>query len=125
VHGQLPAAPAAVGEVRARLAQTLAEAKIEQSRRSDALLLVSELVTNAIVHGSQQGDELELVWRLEHDRLAVAVLDSARRPAVPTALSPNEERSDGRGLRLVDQLAERWGERIVGGRREVSFQLQL
>jgi anti-sigma regulatory factor (Ser/Thr protein kinase) len=125
VHGQLPAAPATVGEVRARLAQTLAEAEIEESRRSDALLLVSELVTNAIVHGSQPGDQLELVWRLERDRLAVAVRDCARRPAAPTALSPNEERPRGRGLRIVDQLAERWGERIVGGRREVSFQLQL
>jgi hypothetical protein len=40
------------------------------------------------------------------------------------ALSPDERRSAGRGLQIVEQLAD-WSERVVDGRREVRAELVL
>jgi hypothetical protein len=40
------------------------------------------------------------------------------------ALSPDERRSAGRGLQIVEQFAD-WSERVVDGRREVRAELVL
>jgi anti-sigma regulatory factor (Ser/Thr protein kinase) len=121
----LAARPSAVGEARRHLRHTLELAGLPQVKQHDALLLVSELVSNALKHGSREDDPIELVWRLERDTLQVAVLDAARAASALVALTPSEERPEGRGLRIVDQLADWWGERITGGRREVAFRLRL
>ena len=120
----LRAEPEVVRYARDGLREALEEAAVARSRREEALLLCSELVTNAIQHGSGWDDEVEVAWSIANGALRVAVVDAAR-GAVPVVLTPSEERSRGRGLRLVDQLADSWGERIVGGRREVAFHLQL
>jgi anti-sigma regulatory factor (Ser/Thr protein kinase) len=121
----IPANASAVPQARRHLRDTLERAGIEPRRQQDALLLLSELVGNAIRHGSREGDPIELVWTIERDTLRVAVLDCARAASVPVALTPSEARAEGRGLRIVDQLADWWDERIVGGRREVAFRLGL
>lgn len=71
-----------------------------------AVLLVSELVTNAIVHGR---GPLELRARVGGDALRVEVHDAdpGRLPALTADLDPTDVR--GRGLHLVDILADRWG----------------
>jgi two-component sensor histidine kinase len=98
---------------------------VPEARQPDALLLFSELISNALQHGSSEGDQVDVAWTLRGDLLEVAVLDCARAATAPTSLTPSEERPAGRGLQIVDRLAEWWGDRIVGGRREVAFRLRL
>jgi len=86
---------------------------------------MSELITNAIQHGSGADDEIEVRWSLSGGKLRLWVSDAARGRGTPVALTPDEERARGRGLRIVDQLAHSWGEQIVGGRREVMIELHV
>ncbi|MEU6240896.1 SpoIIE family protein phosphatase [Streptomyces sp. NPDC047024] len=76
----------------------------------DAMAVVSELVTNAVVHA---GTEVEIAWRLEATgAFTVEVHDQhpARAPRDPSDTdAPPEMPEHGRGLRLVATLAETWG----------------
>ncbi|WP_371673797.1 ATP-binding protein [Streptomyces sp. NBC_00289] len=69
-----------------------------------AELLVSELVTNAIRHGTGS-PVLRLTWNGRTLRIAVSDL-SARRPRPRTADSAEP---GGFGVRIVEQLTQRWG----------------
>lgn len=69
----------------------------------DVTLIVSELVTNAHVHARSPA-QLVLTW---DDRwLQVSVHDASGR--LPVAMPPSEERPGGRGMALVDALADAW-----------------
>lgn len=72
----------------------------------DTQLLISELVTNALQHGTHDRIVFRLV--IGTDALVVEVDDGSpgRRPTVRTADSDAE---NGRGLVLVDALATSWG----------------
>ncbi|MGW7288492.1 ATP-binding protein [Streptomyces sp. NPDC054847] len=76
------------------------------ARADDITLCVSELATNALVHGVPPGRGYLLRLRLSEDgTLRVEVHDSGGgRPGVRT---PDGE--SGRGLLLVAALADRWG----------------
>ena len=73
-----------------------------------AVLLVSELVTNAILHGEPP---VELRVGVPPGLLRVEVHDGDREAPVPMPqeLGPSRERMGGRGLRLVEALSSRWG----------------
>ena len=75
-------------------------------------LVVGELAANAVQHGRVPGREFGL--RLVLDRAArvlrVEVADAASAKRLPTAApSSSPDGESGRGLLLVDVLAERWG----------------
>lgn len=123
-HVSLPAEPVSVGQARALLESVLDEAGIEQGRRSPALLIASELVTNAISHGSGPGDQIGVDYRLARSKLSITVTDPARSRSSPHSLTANETREAGRGLNVVERFAE-WTDRIVDGRREVRADLIL
>jgi anti-sigma regulatory factor (Ser/Thr protein kinase) len=78
----------------------------------DAELLASELATNAVQH-SASGHGGSFVVAISHapGRVRVTVTDggSATCPAVHVAGSADELELSGRGLLLVDVLADRWG----------------
>ncbi|MFF7458074.1 ATP-binding protein [Kitasatospora sp. NPDC008115] len=81
-----------------------------------ALLIVAELAANASIHGRVPGRGFELALSLTTVRrsrtsvLRIEVSDCRgdRQPALPAAGCPTESCS-GRGLTLVDALADRWG----------------
>jgi anti-sigma regulatory factor (Ser/Thr protein kinase) len=75
----------------------------------DACLLLSELVGNSLLHG---GESAAVAWRLHGDRLRIAVADGAAL-GLPV-LQQNCAREGGRGLLLIDQLAESWGVQPLG-----------
>ena len=75
----------------------------------DGTLLVSELVTNAVVHA---GTAVELVCRLDpaESTLVLEVTDHHPARALRADGDPGPERGDrGRGLHLVAALADTWG----------------
>ncbi|GGY24466.1 SpoIIE family protein phosphatase [Streptomyces djakartensis] len=79
------------------------------------LLVVSELVTNALVH-TQGAVRLDLT--LAADRLRVTVSDSSpRAPAKPVVV--DWESTGGRGLFLVEAMSSAWGSVPVGGGKQV------
>jgi anti-sigma regulatory factor (Ser/Thr protein kinase) len=84
-----------------------------------AVLLTNELVTNAIVHART---EVTLVLRFEEPLITVEVHDESDQ--APHLLSPDRSAEHGRGLALVDQLADRWGVRAKDeGGKVVWFDL--
>ncbi|MFD8448982.1 MULTISPECIES: ATP-binding protein [Streptomyces] len=101
----------------ARLARHLALYRLDAwgvpygSAVSDtAALLVAELAANAVTHGRVPGRDIEVLLRLDAYTLRIDVSDSRgeRRPDAPgSPVTPDAEH--GRGLLLVDALADRWG----------------
>lgn len=85
-----------------------------------ATLLTSEVVTNAVVH-ARTGFRLHL--HVAPKLIRVEVDDEGMGAAVLTYAGDDEVR--GRGLYIVDTLADRWGdEHRPGGRHRVWFELQ-
>ncbi|MER6298042.1 ATP-binding protein [Kitasatospora sp. NPDC001539] len=70
----------------------------------DVLLIVSELVTNALRH---TGERPLLVLRAQDGRVRVDVRDGD--PRLPVRRLPEPGEPGGRGLRLVSALADRYG----------------
>ncbi len=71
----------------------------------DALVVVSELVTNAVLHGRP-----EIILRLRRypPGIGIGVQDGGeQRPQLPSS-EPGVHDPAGRGMRIVDALADRW-----------------
>ncbi len=86
-----------------------------------ALLVVSELVTNAIAH--TQG-EVQLDLTLAGDRLRIAVNDASPRTPVKPA-SVDWEATGGRGLLLVEAMSSSWGSVPLSGGKQVWSEISL
>ncbi|SEO15271.1 ATP-binding protein [Actinacidiphila rubida] len=101
---------------RKHTAEVLKDWRVGDAVTEDALLIASELLSNAVQHatkplrppgGSPCSAECSLLLRLTGRDLTVAVWDGDSRPPVPGLASSDAER--GRGLFLVDALSEAWG----------------
>ena len=86
----------------------------------DAALLVSELVSNVVDH--VQGEAvLTLELALAGDWLRISVADgSSIRPVVRQLQG---DRPRGRGLQLVEAIADRWGAEDHHGGKRIWFEL--
>ncbi|WP_141581785.1 ATP-binding protein [Actinomadura sp. WMMA1423] len=75
-----------------------------------ARTVVSELATNAIKHGSREGDQV--IVRAFRREDGAAVIEAWDRSTALPAVGPVDLAAEsGRGLRLVEALARRWGTR--------------
>jgi anti-sigma regulatory factor (Ser/Thr protein kinase) len=75
-----------------------------------ARLLVSELVTNSIVHGVRDGNGwIDVVIERRPGLLRIEVVDPASAGARPVLRRVDPESTSGWGLHLVDRLATAWG----------------
>jgi anti-sigma regulatory factor (Ser/Thr protein kinase) len=103
----LPSGVHAAGAARRAIAQNAST--LPPSLQDDLSLLVTELVSNAVLHGGAADDgAVQVEFRRQADRIRVEVVDPGTAfdpPASPT----NGDSSGGWGLFLVDQIAERWG----------------
>ncbi|RZU24237.1 SpoIIE family protein phosphatase [Streptomyces sp. BK239] len=92
----------------------------------DAVVLTSELVTNAVVHAGTHADVLCL--RTE-DGIRVEVSDRYPEREIPLQGSPatmgSPDREGGRGLQLCAAIAGRWGVDYTPTHKQVWFQLDL
>jgi anti-sigma regulatory factor (Ser/Thr protein kinase) len=84
-----------------------------------AALLVTELVTNAVLH-TRSGPEVTA--RLAGQRLRVEVADDSPTPPVRHRYSPRA--GTGRGMILVGELASAWGSEPAGAGKVVWFELE-
>lgn len=71
------------------------------------VLAVSELVANAVLHADATPGDIELRLEARDGTLHIEVEDGDPRP--PVVGPAVAERDRGRGLLIVDRLAERWG----------------
>ena len=100
----LPYGPEGAGLARQAMARAAVLWRLDRNMTETALLLVSELATNAIRHGTPP---IRLSLRLDRDRLRVEVTDSS--PSLPELVQAGPDQVTGRGLQIVQLLAARWG----------------
>jgi anti-sigma regulatory factor (Ser/Thr protein kinase) len=74
----------------------------------DIEAVISELVSNAVMHAGARTFGLELL-RLTGDPGAVAVAVTDPSPLPPVKRAPATDAEHGRGLLVVDALSARWG----------------
>jgi anti-sigma regulatory factor (Ser/Thr protein kinase) len=91
----------------------------------DAMLLASELFTNSLRHSSSglPGETVTVTVTAGAGAVRVEVADRSG-PGVPELRPAGADAEDGRGLGIVERLAERWGWRQRGGRTVTWFVIQ-
>ncbi|WP_331752822.1 ATP-binding protein (plasmid) [Streptomyces sp. NBC_00637] len=77
------------------------------ARADDVRLCVSELATNAVLHGTAPGRGFLLRINADDDEVRVEVHDS--RDQQPRARAASSTDTSGRGLVLVDAISDGWG----------------
>ncbi len=118
--------------VKRQLASTPASAGIARRFANDVLtdwgvieladqvsLCVSELVTNALIHTAT---DVELVLRLSTSAVRVEVVDQSDRLPIVRDRSQDGD-TTGRGLTIVEAMADSWGIDTTNGGKSVWFQL--
>jgi anti-sigma regulatory factor (Ser/Thr protein kinase) len=107
----VPCAPASVALARRALSDELRAAGVFDSAVRDAVLVISELLSNAILHAYPlPGERLQVAWAVDGTEVEVAVSDGGS-ATVPHAEHPLPSSVSGRGLTIVEHLCLTWGVR--------------
>ncbi|MEU4168080.1 ATP-binding protein [Streptomyces sp. NPDC026665] len=113
----VPHGPAGVGKARHRMRDQLRSGGVAETVIDDAVLILSELLSNACRHGRPLGDALaddgtvRAAWRVDAaGRLTVEVTDGGG-PTRPAPATPSVTARGGRGLNIITALAKDWGVR--------------
>ncbi len=113
----VPHGPAGVGKARHRMRAQLRSGGVSESVIDDAVLILSELLSNACKHGRPLGDapagdgDVRAAWRVDtRGRLVVEVTDGGG-PTRPAPATPSVTAHGGRGLNIITALADDWGVR--------------
>jgi PAS domain S-box-containing protein len=149
-----PAQPIMVSEARRMASDAFADWQVTEERAELACLLVSEVVTNVVLHAATAGvprrelvldgpplpfdeswdvpgfeDEIagdkEFTLRLRRGDESIWVEVFDQDLRLPRIRSAGENDEGGRGLYLVDQLARRWGSRPTREGKAVWFEIPL
>jgi anti-sigma regulatory factor (Ser/Thr protein kinase) len=121
----LPYTPSSVGVARRRLLRDFAEAGVGDGVASDAGLVISELISNALRHATAlPGHTLKASWRLGRGSVEIAVTDGGG-STIPTVTEPVGWAVGGRGLGIVERLSLHWGVYEDDGETTVWAELPL
>ena len=112
-------APEAPAQARQIIADELA-ARVPDAVLDDVKLMVSELVTNGVVHGSTEPGVPVMLDLLVNGEIRCRVLDEGH----GFASRGHSDGYGGWGLQVVEQLADRWGMQCSPQRTEVWFERQ-
>jgi anti-sigma regulatory factor (Ser/Thr protein kinase) len=111
-HGcrvRLATGPAAAAEARRRVGDAIRSWQVPVDLDA-ALLLTSELVTNAVRHEAGQGPQaVVLAIACSRGRLRVDVHDTSRSLPTVAEVPADADAETGRGLLLVETLSDEWG----------------
>jgi len=121
LHGcqvRLAAKPAAVGQARCHVQAAICAWAVPVDE-AIAILLTSELVTNAVTH--QAGRTVTVAITCSPGQLRVDVHDTSR--ALPVLAPAPVDAETGRGLMLVDSLSDEWGSYRTPAGKAVYFTL--
>jgi anti-sigma regulatory factor (Ser/Thr protein kinase) len=120
VHVELPAVPQSAARARQLVENTLRAREVDAQIVETAVLLTSELITNAIMHTNH--GPLTLDVGNNGIRIRISVGDTSSE--LPSVAPLNEETEHGRGLWLVQILADHWGaQRHHSSGKSVWFEL--
>lgn len=103
----LPAHPASAAEARCRTRDWLHRHPVGRDAAEAALLIISELVANAVTHAG--GDLVRCELHLAEGLLRIEVTDHGPRYLQPEIRQPALDDLSGRGLLLVSTLSCAWG----------------
>ncbi|MFD9483895.1 ATP-binding protein [Streptomyces sp. NPDC059991] len=113
----VPHGPAGVGRARHRMREQLLGSGVSEPVVDDAVLVLSELLSNACRHGRPLGradvgdGDVRAAWRVDKaGRLTVEVTDGGG-PTRPIPATPSVTARGGRGLNIISALAQDWGVR--------------
>jgi PAS domain S-box-containing protein len=109
--------PTAVGEGRRFIRDVLRENRRDHLCEA-AELVISEVVTNALVHA---GTEVQVAAQVGRDRVRVEVSDGS--PHLPAPKRYADLASTGRGLQVLEQMVDRWGVEPHDEGKTVWFEL--
>jgi anti-sigma regulatory factor (Ser/Thr protein kinase) len=97
--------------------------RLGHDRTEDAVLLISELVTNAVKYGPEHGD-IRIIIDESDETTRFTVHDTGAGPLpVMRPLERLPHQGGGHGLRLVELMSDRWG--VERGSTRVWFELDL
>jgi hypothetical protein len=85
-----------------------------------AVLLTSEVVSNAVIHAAG-GLALDVRWERGSSVVRIEVRDNDERP--PLLRTPTADSAGGRGIVLVEALARRWGSEPLADGKVVWFEV--
>ncbi|WP_116022902.1 ATP-binding protein [Thermomonospora umbrina] len=115
----LPHAPSSVAVARRRLASDLRATGVRTCVIDDAGVIISELLSNALRHARPlPSGQIQVSWERSGDEVEVAVCDGGAMTE-PRCSRPTLSSLGGRGLGIVEALAECWGVRHEDGRTTV------
>jgi len=117
-HLDLPASASAARTGRAFVLAYCHRHHLSVGSTDDAVLLTSELLSNAYLHARSP---TVLTVTLLDRTLRVEVSDDAETQPAPRAPGPGS--TGGRGMRLIDEVSQRWGVRQRTGGKSVWFEL--
>ncbi len=117
---ELPGSSLAPSVARSFVEESLSRHHLD-SLRETALLLTSEVVSNAVTH-AQSSSTLRI--RVVGDAVRISVTDAGYGSILMEAVGPHAA-GGGRGLFIVDQVALDWGTRQTDRGTEVWFDLPL
>jgi anti-sigma regulatory factor (Ser/Thr protein kinase) len=114
--------PSSVPIARHLLREDLLARRLPARLIDDCLVVVSELVANAIRHArpfpaADGSGRLRLGWSVTREQVWIAVTDGGG-PGRPHVESPSLIDIRGRGLAIVDAIADEWG--VTGPGPEVT-----
>lgn len=102
----IPPDPAAISEARRFLRKTLTDWRIDEEAAHQAVLCLSELATNALIH---TGGGCRVQVELREGVLTTHVHDNGVTLAPPVTRPGDSLPGHGHGLRIVEELVSRWG----------------
>jgi anti-sigma regulatory factor (Ser/Thr protein kinase) len=95
-------------------------AGLDDGSSGDLALAVSELATNAVLHA-----RTPFVLRVDRDDRLVRVVVSDGSVERPELQHPSAKATTGRGLRLLEQMVDRWGVELRADGKDVWFEIAI